>query len=1492
MKIKAELSNSPARTKLMSLWYQLLKGLGVTTGMLLLLVLSLTFLLQSSWLASYLINFSKQTLAQQGMQLDVVNFKGNFPFNWQLDQLILSDQQGAWLNVKDVQFGLNSAQLLAMKIIVEQLTVVSVELKRLPVLSKNVIVKSSDKIQLPFFKLPNFPEKSPVEIEVKKILINAIDIDESVMGQTLYLKSSAQLSLIGDQLNASLKIQGQQTTNLSIEGRLSVILPKLVTTLNFNAQDKMGLIAKITKQPDIKEVLLSITGTGELADWNGKFNVEMSPLVKLDSQFKINLDQSNQIKLDADLLFFPQGDKFRLSRRATQLSFNLPDHLVTSQQAKQIAQITKDSVKLKINLKQIQDNVIEWKELSLNHPLINIHSIGKVDGNKNQLMHQLSLKTSLKKLSPILQQDLQGSLRLTLENHGQLFKPESELNIDVSSLKIDQLAIKKLRHQLNVTLNNKLQDDFNGATIKMSGELSDLTGGALYDKNFSWMTESKISASQQINLSLFQLKSPNINFLTRGFFNIKKRQGKFDSTLVLQQLNKIIKPMPEAITVNGQGNIESIVTISPELSKFDLQQTIRLSHLKGLPRVAQVLTADALMMHLSSQLVPQQTLQVENFELVTKNMKATVFGDIELNNSKKIKLQATLKMPELNVLSSVLKQPIAGELSLYSTIKGSQNEPKLNASLLLKQLKLSGQEIQHALVALDADQIQSAPQGQMSFQLRDQQQNITLTSQYQYQKIANQLDFRHVKLLAPATKLKGNLSVDLHKTLINGQISGKIHQLLALKPWHHQHIEGGVSINTHFKPVQQQQQVKSQVVLENMTGAIGNLSLAKLTATLSDVFNALSFKAQLQVKNYQKQHTKLHSAKLELTGDRTNIHLKNQLIGHHVKDFSINNQTHIELNEKVAINIQSLTGKVAGNHLKLNKPLSVSLNPNHKILTTPLNLSWSDALLQSSEFRYSSMAMQGQLEINFPMSLLQQFDAPEMTGGFYGKLDFTGSPEKPVMMLNSHVKQLQFAHLKNMPKSRIELNVQLNHQQLTADITTDKLTVKPIIGHVLLPLSFSLQPFNFEWVENKLMSGKLFAKVDLHKMTQMITLDEQELAGLLALNTQLSGTKKHPQLTVSIDLDHGKYENLQTGTLLNDIEMKIAGNQDQLKLQQLKFNDGEKGSVTGVGQVDLINKKFPFQVDLKLDQAVLIRLDEFTGTLSGDFKLNGNKETAMIQSDLVMNQASINIPSSAGSTVARIEVEEVVSAEETMQQQTPKTTPVFKAGLDVNLSIPARCYVRGRGLESEWAGKISVTGNTEKPIVLGNLNVKRGALDFLDRKFIIKKGEIDFNGSNPPIPMIDLNAEFKTKKITGIVKVTGNASNPQLKLESQPSLPQDEILANILFGRSASEITPAQAVSLAASIHQLKGGNSGPGMMDKLRNKIGLDNLGIEGDGLKNSSIKAGKYVTDDIYVEIEEGLKSSKLSVEMQLTPQITIDAEVDKRNNSGVGINWKKDY
>jgi len=275
-----------------------------------------------------------------------------------------------------------------------------------------------------------------------------------------------------------------------------------------------------------------------------------------------------------------------------------------------------------------------------------------------------------------------------------------------------------------------------------------------------------------------------------------------------------------------------------------------------------------------------------------------------------------------------------------------------------------------------------------------------------------------------------------------------------------------------------------------------------------------------------------------------------------------------------------------------------------------------------------------------------------------------------------------------------------------------------------------------------------------------------------------------------------------------------------------------------------------------------------------------------------MNQASINIPSSAGSTVARIEVEEVVSAEETMQQQTPKTTPVFKAGLDVNLSIPARCYVRGRGLESEWAGKISVTGNTEKPIVLGNLNVKRGALDFLDRKFIIKKGEIDFNGSNPPIPMIDLNAEFKTKKITGIVKVTGNASNPQLKLESQPSLPQDEILANILFGRSASEITPAQAVSLAASIHQLKGGNSGPGMMDKLRNKIGLDNLGIEGDGLKNSSIKAGKYVTDDIYVEIEEGLKSSKLSVEMQLTPQITIDAEVDKRNNSGVGINWKKDY
>ena len=107
--------------------------------------------------------------------------------------------------------------------------------------------------------------------------------------------------------------------------------------------------------------------------------------------------------------------------------------------------------------------------------------------------------------------------------------------------------------------------------------------------------------------------------------------------------------------------------------------------------------------------------------------------------------------------------------------------------------------------------------------------------------------------------------------------------------------------------------------------------------------------------------------------------------------------------------------------------------------------------------------------------------------------------------------------------------------------------------------------------------------------------------------------------------------------------------------------------------------------------------------------------------------------------------------------------------------------------------------------MLGQSRVRRGFLDFLDRRFKVRSGTIAFSGAQPPIPEIDITAESQGEHILALVKITGPANDPKLELTSEPSLPRDEVLAQLLFKRSTSQITPAQGVRLANAVASLKG---------------------------------------------------------------------------------------
>jgi autotransporter translocation and assembly factor TamB len=129
-------------------------------------------------------------------------------------------------------------------------------------------------------------------------------------------------------------------------------------------------------------------------------------------------------------------------------------------------------------------------------------------------------------------------------------------------------------------------------------------------------------------------------------------------------------------------------------------------------------------------------------------------------------------------------------------------------------------------------------------------------------------------------------------------------------------------------------------------------------------------------------------------------------------------------------------------------------------------------------------------------------------------------------------------------------------------------------------------------------------------------------------------------------------------------------------------------------------------------------------------------------------------------------------------------------------------------------------------------------------------------------------------------------------------MPSDEILAHLLFGRSATNITPFQALRLAQAVNSLRGGGSG-GMfdfMDRTRRLMGVDEFNINQSGGKKgeTSASVGKYMRDNVYLEVEQGLgaDTGKVSVEIELTPHIAVETDMGAAGQGGVGVNWKWDY
>jgi hypothetical protein len=240
--------------------------------------------------------------------------------------------------------------------------------------------------------------------------------------------------------------------------------------------------------------------------------------------------------------------------------------------------------------------------------------------------------------------------------------------------------------------------------------------------------------------------------------------------------------------------------------------------------------------------------------------------------------------------------------------------------------------------------------------------------------------------------------------------------------------------------------------------------------------------------------------------------------------------------------------------------------------------------------------------------------------------------------------------------------------------------------------------------------------------------------------------------------------------------------------------------------------------------------------------------------------------------------------EDTAKQRGPQF------GLNIRLTSPGGdIRVVGRGLNVEMRVNAQVTGTIAQPILTGNASVVRGDYEFAGKRFVFDDRGTVALSTDPALIRLNLSATRDDPTLTATVKVTGTAAAPKIELTSTPSLPQDEILSQVLFGRSASQLSGFEAAQLASGVASLAGGG-GFDVIGNLRELAGLDRLSFGGEA-SALTVAGGRYITDNVYLEIIGGGEGgAAVNVEWQVRRSLAISSKIGGTGDATLSIRWRR--
>ncbi|THF63687.1 DUF490 domain-containing protein [Pseudothauera nasutitermitis] len=235
---------------------------------------------------------------------------------------------------------------------------------------------------------------------------------------------------------------------------------------------------------------------------------------------------------------------------------------------------------------------------------------------------------------------------------------------------------------------------------------------------------------------------------------------------------------------------------------------------------------------------------------------------------------------------------------------------------------------------------------------------------------------------------------------------------------------------------------------------------------------------------------------------------------------------------------------------------------------------------------------------------------------------------------------------------------------------------------------------------------------------------------------------------------------------------------------------------------------------------------------------------------------------------------------------------------DVRVDLGRHLYLSAYGVDTRLAGELRLRLAQGLPLnATGSISTAGGVFRGYGQNLTIERGLVNFQGAldNPGLNVVALR---KGLAVEAGVAIGGTARRPQVRLVSEPSVPDPEKLSWIVLGRAPDAAAGADMGLLLPAAQALLGGPGG-GMTDQLSRSLGFDEFTIGqgevggvsrrptsrvvGSGtvvddgtVSGQVLTLGKRLSSDMFLSFEQSLGGAESLVKLtyQLSRRVSLVA------------------